>query len=141
MTRDITASSINVSSGVTIKTANYRIFCTGTLTDSGTIQCNGNNASGNTGGAAIARGWFAASNAGTNGRTTTGNGGAGTGVDGIGGAGGAGGSDGGVNAGGGAGTNTAPNTPSYHSIGMWIGVGLQFSNALAIPGSGSGSNS
>ena len=51
LTRDVQASSLTVSNGVTPKTANFRIFCTGTITNNGTISNNGNNASGSSGGA------------------------------------------------------------------------------------------
>lgn len=52
LTRDIFVSSMTVDSGVTIKTNNFRIFCTGTLTNNGTIANNGNSGSGAGAGAA-----------------------------------------------------------------------------------------
>jgi hypothetical protein len=52
LTRDIFLSSMTVNNGVTIKASGARIYCTGTITNNGTIQNNGNNASTNTAGAA-----------------------------------------------------------------------------------------
>lgn len=58
MTRDICCTDITVNSGVTIKTANYAIFATGTVQIDGTIHndggnaSNGGNASSSTGGSA-----------------------------------------------------------------------------------------
>lgn len=43
LTRNIYTSSMTVNSGVSIKTGNYAIFCTGTLTVNGTIRNNGTN--------------------------------------------------------------------------------------------------
>lgn len=43
MTRDICCTDITVNSGVTIKTANYAIFATGTVTVNGTIHNDGQN--------------------------------------------------------------------------------------------------
>ena len=47
LTRDIYATNITLSANVTINTANWRIFYTGTLTgpSTATIQCNANNGS------------------------------------------------------------------------------------------------
>ena len=57
LTRDIFCSSITVNSGVTIKTNNYAIYCSGTLTNSGTIQNNGAaGAAGNNAGSSTAGG-------------------------------------------------------------------------------------
>ena len=41
LARDIFASSLTVNSGVVLATANFKIFCTGTLTNNGTIHNNG----------------------------------------------------------------------------------------------------
>ena len=46
LTRDVFATSLTISSGVTVKTSGYLIFCTGTVTNNGTIGVAGNNASG-----------------------------------------------------------------------------------------------
>lgn len=46
LTRDIRATSITVNNGVTIITKGWKIFCSGTLTNNGTIKWDGNNASG-----------------------------------------------------------------------------------------------
>lgn len=53
LARDIYLASSTINNGVTIKTNGYRIFCNGTLTNNGTIQWNGNAASGATAGAAL----------------------------------------------------------------------------------------
>jgi hypothetical protein len=42
MAKDIFCTSITINSGVTLKSSNYRIFCTGTLTNNGTINNSGN---------------------------------------------------------------------------------------------------
>ena len=49
LTRDIHCTSVTINNGVTVKTANYRIFCRGTITNNGTISNNGNNALGQLG--------------------------------------------------------------------------------------------
>ena len=51
LTRDVQASSLTINNGVTLKTASYCIFCTGTITNNGTITLVGNNASGGAAGA------------------------------------------------------------------------------------------
>ena len=56
MTRDAMLTSLTVNSGVTLNTANYRIFCTGTVSNAGTIASNGNNATSATAAAAQATG-------------------------------------------------------------------------------------
>ena len=94
MTRDLQATSLTVSNGVTIKTANFRIFCQGVLTNLGTISNAGLPASGSSaggsggsasllGGRAGGAGGTGASGAGANGTGSNfgavgGNGGAGT---------------------------------------------------------------
>lgn len=95
LTRDVYFNTLTIDSGVTVKMANYRMFCSISLTNNGTIQCDGNagtDAVGNNGGstagtagAAISAGYFLASAAGggegTSGSSTThslcGNGGSG----------------------------------------------------------------
>lgn len=56
LTRDVFATSLTVSSGVTLQPAGFRIFCQGTVTNAGTIAYNGNNASGATKGGNAASG-------------------------------------------------------------------------------------
>ena len=115
-TRDVAATSITISTGVTVIPAGFRIRCTGTLTiqGTGTITANGNAASGITGGSGGGVGGpgtlHAASASGASGRSTAGAGGGGAGTSvAIGGAGGAGGAAaGGSPAGGSGGTVTAP---------------------------------
>lgn len=58
MTRDIFATSLTVDSTIIIETSNFRIFVSGTLTNNGTIQSNGGDASGATAGAATGRGTY-----------------------------------------------------------------------------------
>jgi len=67
LTRDIFLSSGTVSVGASIITSSYRIFCSGTFTVNGTVKHNGNNASGVTGGAALAAGSISGATAGDNG--------------------------------------------------------------------------
>lgn len=139
LTRDITCAGIVVSSGVTIKSANFRIFCTGTLTDSGTIQVNGGNASGTTRGSNVATAFFGASQLGANGKSVTGAGNAGGSIiNSAGGAGGAGGSDGGANTGGAGGTITLnANLGSLHSPSLW-GCSSVLANIVFLSGGGGG---
>lgn len=61
LTFDQCYANVTVNTGVTINTGGYRLFCTGTLTLSGTakIHRNGNDASGTTAGAAHANGSLA----------------------------------------------------------------------------------
>jgi hypothetical protein len=130
LTQDLwLADQSSISSGVSIVTAGFRIFCQGELSNAGTIQSNGNAASANTAGAALAyssatlgattvgtvggAGATGASNAGTNGA-----------ANGLGGAGGAGGASAVPHAGGAGGTATAPTAA----------VQLPFSNPLAVMG-------
>jgi hypothetical protein len=103
-TRDIQATSITISGGITLKTANFRIFCRGTISNSGTISSAGNNASGATAGAVNVSGSMAGGRAGGNGGTgVSGAGAAGT-ASAMGSAGGAGGA--GTSGGAGAGGTT-----------------------------------
>jgi hypothetical protein len=43
LTKDLFATNLTVNNGVTIITAQYAIYCTGTFTNNGTVQNNGNN--------------------------------------------------------------------------------------------------
>lgn len=114
MTRDIyLAGGSVIASGSTIKTSGFRIFCAGNLQNNGIIASNGNAASANTAGAALAySGTVSNTTVGTAGAAGgTGAGSAGTngGANGLGGVGGAGGANAsGPNAGGAGGTITAP---------------------------------
>jgi hypothetical protein len=57
LTRDLFLSGGTINSGVSIRTAGYRIFCSGVLTHNGTIQWNGSNgANGGGAGAALTSG-------------------------------------------------------------------------------------
>jgi len=107
LARDIYASSIMVHSGVTIIEGGFRIYCTGTLTDSGTVQNNGSNATNsNAGGTAFggslgtcgAGGAGGTSGNGSNGTTITNAGGGAGGTGGISGQGQSGGTAGAVGA-------------------------------------------
>jgi hypothetical protein len=106
LTRDVQATSIIISAGITVKTGNFRVFCQGSCTNNGTLSNAGNNASGSSGGGA-------SSAALTGGRA---GGGGGTGVSGPGGNGtaanfGTAGGNGGAGTSGAAGTGgTAANT-------------------------------
>jgi hypothetical protein len=121
MTRDIVASAISVSNGVTVKPSGYRIYCNGTITNNGTIQANGNDGSGSTGGALLATTGFLgnATTVGTKGGNggANANGAAGTNLtaNAGGGAGGAGGTGGGKTAGA-AGSVIAPTAANGGTI-------------------------
>lgn len=90
LSRTVMATDIQVDSGVTVVTAGFQMYWTGTISGSGTIHNKGGNASGSTGGAAPASGFYGGSAAGVNG--SVGAAFAGTASNGIGGAGGQGGS-------------------------------------------------
>ncbi len=101
LTRDIFASSITISAGVTVKTNGFRVFCQGTTTiaATGILSCDGNAASAGTAGAITnASGSLGAGTAGGAGGSGNNAGSAGTahavGFPGGTGAGGAGGGDG-----------------------------------------------
>jgi hypothetical protein len=51
---DVYYSNLTINAGITLFTAGYRIFCSGTLTNNGTISFVGNNASGSTPGTTLA---------------------------------------------------------------------------------------
>ena len=80
MTRDAWLTSLTINNSITLNTAGYRIFCQGTVTNSGTIQYNG--AAGNSGGTAGSgtSGVFLAESGGggATGNGNNGNGGGGT---------------------------------------------------------------
>src|SRR5262245_52666679 len=55
LSRSIFCLNLTVNGGITLKTAGFKIFCTGTLTNNGTITNSGSaggNASGSSGGSA-----------------------------------------------------------------------------------------
>lgn len=64
LTRDLYASVLNVSSGITVNTGGYRVFASVSATITGTLQHNGGNASGITNGTAAASPLWGASGAG-----------------------------------------------------------------------------
>ena len=81
MTRDLHATGVTVNNGVTLKTANYRVFVTGQLSNAGTISNLGNNASGSTAGGSGGSAVYSGGRAGGAGGTgVSGTGGAGTGA-------------------------------------------------------------
>lgn len=97
MNTDAFLSSLTINSGVTLIPGNARIWCTGTITNNGTISLTGGNASGATGGASSTFGsWiYESSQGGAAGGTGAGSSvsqisGIGTGGSGNGGAGGTG---------------------------------------------------
>lgn len=59
LVRDIFCTDLVVDSGVTVDTSQYRIFATGTLTNSGHIHADGVSASGTTAGTGETRGTYA----------------------------------------------------------------------------------
>ncbi|HEX7963201.1 MAG TPA: glycosyl hydrolase family 28-related protein [Candidatus Saccharimonadales bacterium] len=46
MTRDALVTSLTISSGITLRCSSFRLYSTGTITNSGTIDANGNDATG-----------------------------------------------------------------------------------------------
>lgn len=112
LTRDVFASSITINSGVTVNTANRRVYVAGTLTNNGTISGNGNNASSSSGANVGTQGSFNGGSAGGGGGTA--NGSAGTAATALGvGAGAAGGTGSSGHTGGAGGTLTQAFTVAY----------------------------
>jgi len=109
MTREAHLTSLTVNNTVTLKTANFRVFCAGTVTNAGTISNNGGNAAGS--GAGTFPQGSASFPAGRNG------GGGGTGVSGTGGNGVAG-AMGNAGGNGGAGTSGAAGTGGTVTISL-----------------------
>jgi len=145
LTRDIwLATGSVINSGVTIKTAGFRIFCQGNLVNNGTIQSNGNAAAANVAGAALAyTGTISATTVGTaGGAGGTGAGAAGTNgaANGLGGAGGVGGASAVPNAGGAGGTVTAPAATVLlpYTIALAAQARLLSGTAYVVPVAGSG---
>lgn len=95
LTRDVQLTSLTVNSGVTLRTANFRVFCQGTLSGAGTIDNSGSLASGSSAGTNAASGSLTAGRAG------------GAGGTGVSGPGGAGGNSAAGTAGGAGGTGTS----------------------------------
>jgi hypothetical protein len=69
MSRDIQATSITISGGVTLKPANFRILCRGTVTNAGTISSVGFSSSSSAGGSLSASGSMGGGRAGGAGGT------------------------------------------------------------------------
>lgn len=149
LTRDIwLGNSSAINTGVTIKTAGFRVFCEGNLINNGTIQSNGNAAAANVAGALLSyTGTLSATTVGTaGGAGSTGVANAGTNgaANGLGGVGGAGGANASVpNAGGLGGTVTAPAATVQlpRSATLAVMGRLQSTTAfvVAVGGSGGGS--
>lgn len=141
MSRDAYLESLTINSGVTLRTANWLPYVRGTLTNNGTLESAGNDASGGTAGAAItaAGTWNCAAGAGGAGVTTNvvGNAGGGSGGNSLGGSGGSGGTSG-VN-GGGAGNNSAALTSvlSNHRTTNFLYLRRAIGNT-SVNGSGGG---
>jgi hypothetical protein len=108
LTRGCFFTSLTVNSGVTIKTNNFALFVSGTLTNNGTIRNDGNSGSNSIGGTTTTAQLYGTGSAGGNGAGTNAAGSNGTAAaNAVGGAGGAGGGNG-TNSGGAAGTFGAP---------------------------------
>ena len=146
LTRDILPSSLTVNSGVSIITNNFRIYCSGTLTNNGTIQYNGLvGAVGGAGGAGISPLGTLNTVGGSGGAGSTGVGSSGVAPTSycLGGNGGAGGT--GTSAGGAGGVGTAPFTTAgslrtlpQASIGAFIRAGSAPISANGGSGGGGG---
>lgn len=137
MTRDCDLTSLTISSGVTLVVAGYKILCTGTITNSGTISANGNSASSSTGAAALTSRTLATGAKGGNG--AAGNGAAGNNSSGgVGvGAGSAGGNGGTGSAGAGGTTLTGLTYPLRSPQAMLSGT-ISFATTTAALSGGSG---
>ncbi|MBI2644989.1 beta-propeller fold lactonase family protein, partial [Candidatus Uhrbacteria bacterium] len=105
LTRDLYCTTLTINASVTVKSVGYRIFCKTSVTNSGTISANGNDASGATAGGQTPQATVNGGVAGGNGATGACVAGTSISVS-LGGSGGAGGA--GTAAAGGAGTSTAP---------------------------------
>ncbi len=151
LTRDVYYTDCTISTGVVVNTAGYRMFCTGTLTLTGTavIQNNGAAASGATGGAggAIAMLGGVTANPGATapgGASTNGNAGTSMSTAGYGGAGGAGGNSAGAQTGGTGGTETPVTGVSPRNIpeagfgAVWAWASHVFASVQGGGGGGSG---
>jgi hypothetical protein len=130
LSRDMFYNNLTVNSGVTLNPGGYRIFVKGTLTNNGLIARDGNNATLQLGGEALADAELGGSGAGGGG--TLGFGGEPGGDGGMGGAGGGGGSDGGS---GGA----ASATTKIRSSILALGIGGAVIRLKGGGGGGSGS--
>lgn len=75
MTRDCLTTSLTINSGVTLNTAGFRLFCTGTVTNAGTIQANGGAGNANGGAGTTPGSGTLAGNAGGVGNVGAGSGG------------------------------------------------------------------
>lgn len=136
MTRDCLVSALTVNSGVTLKPSGWRIYCTGTVTNHGTISNDGNNATSATGGTATGNGTLGSGPIGGAGNTGAGSAGSTGGIAvGSGGAGGLG--SGG--AGGAAGfSRTSSTWPLRNAVALDVGA-MTFSGAVVVlNGGGSG---
>lgn len=78
LTRDVMATYIVISSGITVKTGNFRLFCQGSCTNNGTISNVGSNASGSTAGGASSAALTGGRAGGAGGTGVSGTGGGGT---------------------------------------------------------------
>jgi parallel beta-helix repeat protein len=143
LSRDVFATSLTVSSGVTVLTNGYRVFCQGTVTNGGTVSFPGNNAASATGGTHTnsgtlqggqAGGSGSAASAGANGTIASGSAGTGNG-----GAGGAGSSTaGGAARASNLSTPFPYRTPYAAAAGAFTVVGVACSASGANGGSGGG---
>lgn len=137
LTRDVFSSSFTIASGVTLKPAGYKIFCTNTVTNaSGAfMNADGNNGTATAGGSNTGNGSLGAGQAGGAGNTGAGSGGTGGGFGvGNGGAGGLGASG----AAGGAGFSQNGGTWMLRAVqGVLTGV-LNYLGASQLVRGGSG---
>jgi hypothetical protein len=76
LTRDMYYTTLVVDSGITLSAGNFRIFASTSITNNGTISVIGGNASGATGGTAVAAGSFTGGSNGGDGAVNNGNAGA-----------------------------------------------------------------
>jgi hypothetical protein len=149
LTRDVQSTGITISAGVTVASANYRMFARGTISNSGNISVNGNNASGAAAGAVQTSASYGGGRAGGAGGTgVSGAGAAGATANigvtaGAGGTGNAGGAGGGgvVIMGGGAAVSNFLQAPAVALTGIGAWLDSSFVLAFGPGGGGGGSDS
>lgn len=139
LTRDIYVTSLTVSSGKTLITGSYRIFCTGTLTNAGTIHNDGNAAAGTVAGQGATQGVLPRGANGatglTSGTTTTaGGGGGGAGASNMVCVGSGGGAGGNSNGGPSGGTTNGTGWGDWREVGALLTLQLMKGSSSATTG-------
>lgn len=142
LTRDVFATNLTISSGISVTPAGFRFFCQGAFTNSGgTVNAAGNAGLAAGGGAANPGQGSIQSKGGASGTTTAGNAGNGTGAPGLNSS-GAGGNGTSGNTGGAAGTAGSASMAWFRNPGAALAGTCNVGNTLAAvcggPGGGGG---